>query len=177
MGQILAVCGMNGAGKTTFARAFARKIGCPFVDSEDLYFPDRSGDNPFAVQRGPEEIRALLEGLLRKEGRFVLASVRANFGVELRERLLGVILVETPRETRLKRMRQRDALRFGDKVAPGGEPFAQQEAFYRLAESRREDEAEQWVAGMTCPVLRVDGTKAVAENIAAAETWLDNFTA
>ena len=43
------ICGLNGAGKSTFGKALAEKLGCYFIDSEDLYFsPDirKKGKKP-----------------------------------------------------------------------------------------------------------------------------------
>ncbi len=36
--NIILVCGLNGVGKSTFAKALAKELGYRFVDIEDVYF-------------------------------------------------------------------------------------------------------------------------------------------
>ena len=46
-----------------------------------------------------------------------------------------------------------------------GDLFEQEEKFFRLVESRNEDAVEEWVKSLKCPVIRIDGTKPIDENI------------
>ncbi len=39
------------------------------------------------------------------------------------------------------------------------------EQWFKLVESRPENYAQEWLETMHCPVIRVDGTKSVCENI------------
>ena len=32
------ICGLNGCGKSTLGRQLAERLGCRFIDNEDLYF-------------------------------------------------------------------------------------------------------------------------------------------
>ena len=48
----------------------------------------------------------------------------------------------------------------------GGDLYEQEESFFQLVESRSEDFVESWVQTLNCPVIKVDGTKPLEENIA-----------
>ncbi|MDR2515112.1 MAG: hypothetical protein LBD02_07915 [Christensenellaceae bacterium] len=79
-----------------------------------------------------------------------------------------------PTETRLERVRAREAALFGQRLLPGGDlhenhlRFLAQVADYDGGEPpavcRRRD--EQSIARLRCPVLRVDGGKPIAESAA-----------
>jgi hypothetical protein len=47
----------------------------------------------------------------------------------------------------------------------GGDLYQQEEAFFRMAEARSEDYVEKWLKLVDCPILRVDGTKPIEENV------------
>lgn len=50
-------------------------------------------------------------------------------------------------------------------MLPGGDLYGQEERFFDFVKSRSEDTVEEWVQGLSCPVIRIDGTKPVEENI------------
>jgi len=74
------VCGLNGAGKSTFGRALAAELGCTFFDIEDFYFPERRASEPYAASLPREEVAERLAAALRANSAFVLASVTADYG-------------------------------------------------------------------------------------------------
>ena len=55
------ICGLNGAGKSTLGRLLAGRLGCAFIDSEDLWFPKTDGAYLFSGPRSEEEAVRLLE--------------------------------------------------------------------------------------------------------------------
>lgn len=54
---------------------------------------------------------------------------------------------------------------FGDRMLAGGDLYEQEERLFELVRSRAEDTVEKWVWSLTCPVMRIDGTMPVEENI------------
>jgi len=75
---------------------------------------------------------------------------------------------------RLARLRAREQERYGAAIAPGGPLHAKYEAF--IAWAARYDEAEpversralheHWLAGLPCPVVRLDGAASIEANVA-----------
>ncbi len=62
-------------------------------------------------------------------------------------------------------MKERSYQKFGDRMLPGGDLYEQEEAFFQKAAGRTERYVAEWVEPVDCPVIRVDGTKAVGANV------------
>ena len=179
----IAILGMNGAGKSTLAHALSKVTGFCEMDVEDFYFPEQRvsrlhaleqdtvietphlGDLPFSEPRSNAEVeRMLLESIPQNNG-FILAGVTLNFGPGILSRIDLAVELSTPLEIRLKRIENREIRRFGDRVLPGGDMYAQQADFRKMVETRDPDAASRSAANLHCPVLQLDGTRSTAENI------------
>ena len=57
-------------------------------------------------------------------------------------------------------------------MLPGGDLHESEKRFYDLIAARPEDYATRWLDRIDIPVLRVDGTKPVGENVALLTDWL-----
>lgn len=157
------ICGLNGSGKSTVGAALAEKLGRPFLDVEDLYFPKDDPSYLYAHARSGEEVTRLLEARIEREPRLVFASVRGDFGPSFLASLEYAVLLEVPRQTRLARVRERSYRKFGARMEPGGDLYEKEAAFFDMIAARPEDYAESWVRTLRCPVLRIDGARPVGE--------------
>ncbi len=166
------ICGMNGSGKSTLGRALALHLGWRFIDNEDLYFPKNAPAYMYSTQRTQAEVERLLLEAVSADDRFVFAAVRGNYGEAVLPYYQGAVLVETPKETRLQRVQARSLAKFGDRALPGGDLYESEKAFYDLISARPEDYATRWLDTLEIPVLQVDGTKPVEENISLMVEWL-----
>ena len=166
------VCGLNGSGKSTLGRALAESLGWRFIDSEDLYFPDAAADNKYASPRTEEQFLAYLAEALAQDDRFVYAAVKADHAPEIIARFTGAVLVETPRDVRLRRITERTLARSGARALPGGDLYDQEQRFYAKVSARPEDHTTRWLDAVNLPVLPVDGTQPVEENIRLIRHWL-----
>lgn len=170
MGIIL--CGLNGSGKSTLGRALAESLGWRFIDNEDLYFPKNDPAYLYAGQRTEEEVERLLLEEVQRDERYVFAAVRGNYGEAVLPYYKGAVLVETPREVRLKRVQERSYRKFGERALPGGDLYESEKGFFDLISARPEDYAARWLETVDIPVLRVDGTKPVEDNISLIQAWI-----
>ena len=168
----LIICGMNGSGKSTLGRALAESLGWRFIDNEDLYFPKDDPDYLFARQRTQEEVERLLLEELQRDDRFVFAAVKGNYGDAVLPYYRAAVMVEVPRELRLQRVQQRSLDKFGDRARPGGDLYEREKWFFDHISARTEDYAARWLETVEIPVLRVDGTRPVGENIAVIRRWM-----
>ena len=177
----IAIAGLNGAGKSTLAHALARELGYFEMDAEDDWFPEqsvsrrlaldgaplpRTGENgplPFSkpVSRSEAE-RGILEDMLRHPG-FVFASVRMDWGEAITSRIGIVFLLEAPLDERLRRIRSREERRFGPRVLPGGDMYAQQAAFRDTVAGRDMTEVTGSLARLPCPIVTIDAARPVPE--------------
>lgn len=94
----------------------------------------------------------------------MLASVRGDYACC--EGLFDcAVLIEVPRDLRLRRARERSFRRFGARMLPGGDLYEQEEAFFRSVASRDETLSESWCRSLRCPLIRVDGAAAPQDSL------------
>lgn len=168
------ICGMNGTGKSTLGRMLARRLNCEFIDNEDLYFAKKDAAYLFANPRSREEAIRILEERIARNDRFVFAAVQGDYGDKLIAALDCAVLIEAPKAVRMQRVRQRSYQKFGDRILAGGDLFERENAWFSLVESRPEDYAEKGLEGVSCPVLRVDGTLPIEENVEKILRFLES---
>lgn len=165
MGIGILVCGLNGSGKSTLGRALADKLGFYFIDNEYLFFDRSSNDEPYANPRSHENAIELLMANVNKNLNFVFAAVKGDYGKDIIPLYNYVIVIDTPKNVRLDRVRKRSYSKFGDRMLKGGDLYEQEENFFRFIESRENDYVDNWIETLSCVVLRIDGTKPIEENI------------
>lgn len=165
MGTGILICGLNGCGKSTIGKALAAKTGFHFIDNEDLFFSRSHPNDPYTNPRTRDEVERLLMDEVKKHPHFVFAAVKGDYGKAIIPFYQYAVLIEVPKQIRSLRIRNRSFQKFGNRMLSGGDLYQQEEAFFQLAASRQEDEVESWVRTLPCPVIRVDGTKPVAENV------------
>lgn len=173
MGTGILVCGLNGVGKSTLGRALAERLGFHFIDNEDLYFPKTDPDYPYAFGRSREEVEKLLFSEIAAHRDFVFTSVKGDYGDAAQPFFQYAVCIEVPRELRLQRVRNRSLQRFGSRMLPGGDLYQQEAGFQDFVASRPEDTVSKWMRQLSCPVIRVDGTRPIEENAARISCWLD----
>ena len=159
------VCGLNGAGKSTLGRALAESFGYRFIDVEDMYFPKTDPNYLYASPRTEDEFRALLKTEVTAYDKFVLASVKCSYDKVVTDRFDLAVLIDVPKQIRMARVRARSYEKFGERMLPGGDLYEIEESFFRKIDSRGEDLIENEIKCLSCPLIRVDGTKPIDENV------------
>ena len=165
MGIGIIVCGLNGSGKSTLGKALSEKLGFHFIDNENLYFSKTDPNYIYASPRSRDEVERLLMDEVRIHKNFVFAAVKGDYGKDIVPLYNYAILIDVPKEIRIQRVRNRAFQQFGDRMLKGGDLYEQEEAFFDLVNSRPEHYAEEWVQSLNCPVIRIDGTKPIEENV------------
>ena len=159
------VCGLNGAGKSTVGRTLADRLGYRFIDNEDLYFPKAGSSYEFSNPRSKEEVIRMLEGRIAQNDKFVFAAVRGDYGDKLISSLQTIVLIETPKSVRSRRVRDRSFRKFGDRILQGGDLYEKEERWFAVVDSRPEDYVTEWLEKVDRPVIRVDGTLPIEKNV------------
>lgn len=164
MGTGILICGLNGVGKSTLGKALAQKLNYYFIDNEELYFPKTAFYYSYASPRTREEVSKLLFNEVKAHENFVFTSVKGDYG-DCLSFFQYVVLIDVPKDIRIQRVKNRSFRKFGNRMLPGGDLHEQEESFFAFVKSRAENTVEEWVQSLSCPIIRVDGTKTIEENI------------
>ena len=159
------ICGLNGCGKSTLAKALAKALGAHYLDNETLYFSRTAEDDPYENPRSREEVERLLMEEVLAHPDFVFAAVRGDYGKDVMALYDYIVLIDVPKEIRAQRIKNRSFQKFGERMRPGGDMYEQEEAFFQMVGALDDEYVESWLRTMTCPVIRVDGTAPVEESI------------
>lgn len=165
MGMGIIICGLNGSGKSTLGKTLAEKLHFHFIDNEDLYFPKTDTNYTYAYPCSREEVETLLWEEIRTHKNFVFTSVKGDYGESNTPFFQYAILIEVPKDIRIQRVKNRSFRKFGERMLLGGDLHEQEEKFFDFVKSRPENTVEEWVRSLKCPVLRIDGTKPIENNV------------
>ncbi|MEM7428477.1 MAG: hypothetical protein AAF441_20490 [Pseudomonadota bacterium] len=164
------ILGASGSGVTTLGSAIAGELAFPHHDADDYYWLPTVP--PFTRKRAPADRIRLMREIFTRRADWVLSGSMISWGEEIHRLFDHVIFVTAPEEVRAERVLDRERRHFGaEAVAPGGWRHADTQAFVKwVAGYERGDRPgrslarhEAWLAGLSCPVLRVDGQKPVME--------------
>lgn len=179
----IAIFGLNGGGKSTLTHALAKKLGYFEMDVEDYYFPEQKssrqwslenddiietqhlGELPFSVPRTKKEVESAILRDIKVHPKFILAGVTMNWSDEILSQIKIAFWVQTPVEERVRRIKEREEKRFGKRVLSGGDMYEQQADFRKFVENRDATSVEETAKKLPCPIVILDGTIAVEENV------------
>lgn len=162
----IVICGGNGSGKTTLGRELSGVLNYKHMDIEDYYFPD--APIPYSKSRTREEVCELMLKDIKKYNNFIISAVNGDFGADINSRYELAVFLDVPLDIRLKRVKQRAYDKFGDRVLAGGDMYEQEQRFFKAVEKNYEKKTEwtkEWLKTLSCPVIHLDGTKPIEENI------------
>ena len=165
MGIGIMVCGLNGSGKSTIGKALADKLGFHFIDNEQLFFSRFSNDEPYINPRSHDEAINILMNEVHANPNFVFAAVKGDYGREIVPLYTHIVLIEVPKNIRMQRIRNRSYSKFGERMMAGGDLYEQEEQFFNFVEARSEDCSHNWAQTLSRPILKIDGTKPIEENV------------
>ena len=165
------ITGASGSGTTTLAKALRQRFGYIHLDSDDFFWEPT--DPPFVKKRPIEERQKLMLEEIEKAPKFVLSGSLTGWGDIFIPRFDLVVYVKTPTEVRIKRLKEREYHRFGDRILPNGDMYEDHQKFLKWAagyddgglEMRSALHHKQWLRLITCPVITVDGTRTTDENL------------
>jgi adenylate kinase family enzyme len=174
----LHVIGASGSGTTTLGRALATLWSVPHADADDYFWIPTAP--PFMEKRPVQARLDLMQALFLPRDAWVLSGSTVSWGDQLRPYLDAVVFLTLDQETRVERLRQREAARYGDAIAPGGSRADAHRAFIDWAcryddadfDGRSRVAHEEWLSTLSCPVLRLDGAARVEELTGAVEGWI-----
>lgn len=166
------IFGASGTGTSTLGRAVAEAWSVPFHDTDDYFW--HPTEPPYTQPRPKPERLALMQAMFLPRRTWVLSGSLMGWGEPVLPLLdLAVFLTLDP-TTRLHRLRQREANRFGPAaVASGGPYHAQFDAFLAWAAQYDHDDPafkgrnltrhRAFLTTLPCPVLELDAALPVPD--------------
>ena len=103
-----------------------------------------------------------------------MASVKGNFNKDIVSHFMCAVYIETPQETRIKRVYERSYNKFGERMLEGGDLYEKEKAFFDFVKSKAENTVEVWLSSVSCPIIRVDGTLPIENNAELIAEKLSN---
>lgn len=167
------ILGASGSGTSTLGAALARRLGVPHADSDGIYWLPT--DPPFTTPRPAEDRQTMLERRLPATGHWVFSGAATKWAASLETHYTLVVFLRLDPCIRMRRLRQREAARWGARIQPGGDMEVIHAAFIALADSydtagslrRGLVTHEAWLADQPAPVLRLDSARPVDELVKA----------
>jgi len=174
------VTGASGVGVTTLGRALADALAIPHHDTDDYYWLPTSP--PFMQKRDIADGLRLMHEVFLPRSDWVVSGSLDVWGAPVVPLFDLVVFIAVPADVRLKRLRDREVRRFGaEAIAPGGWRHQQTTEFLDWAshyddgtrEGRSLARHEAWLRTLACPVIRLDGTRPIAELASDAVKQID----
>lgn len=177
MSSKIHIMGAAGSGTSTLGNSLAEIQPHTHFDTDDYFWITK-----FTEQRPVLERKEMLRKDLLHEDRWILSGAVAGWGDCFMPYFELVIFLWIPSETRLARLQQREVKRYGNEALAGGSKYKQSQAFLEWAslydhagmEVRSKTLHEQWMAGLSCPVLRIEGDYSIEESVAKVNKYLNS---
>jgi adenylate kinase family enzyme len=168
----LHIMAASGAGTTTLGSMLAERLGLVHVDPDSIFW--MATDPPFTTRRTADERLAMLHRLLPVTGQWVFSGSASSWATSLEPFYDLIVFLRLDPAVRMRRLRQREAMRYGPRIDAGGDMAATSAEFLAWAnaydtaglEQRSLRAHEAWLASQTAPVLRLDSS-APSENLLA----------
>jgi len=174
----LLITGASGSGTTTLGGAVADHLAVPHADVDDYFWVPTSP--PYTTKRPVPDRLSLMEAIFAPRDSWVLSGSLVDWGGPVVRRLDAVVLLTLDPAVRLGRLTARETVRYGATIERGGLHAAAHREFLAWASGYDDPEFdgrsraghEAWLAGLACPVLRLDGQGPVASQVEAVARWL-----
>lgn len=181
MKQVIHLFGAAGSGTSTLGKYLSEQLGYFWMDTDDYMWEPT--DPRFTKSRPKEERVRLIKQDLDRVDHAVLSGSIADWGNELIPRFTLAIRVVTDTDTRIRRIKEREYGRFGDRILPGGDMYEQHQDFLRWASSyddgditmRSMKKHDEWQKQLKCPLLILSGSEKVETNYALVKRALERI--
>ena len=173
------ITGPSGSGRTTLGIKVAGLLGFPFFDVDD-YIWKADAKEPYTVMYSREEKISRLKDAIAPFENFVMAGSMSSFHEAFDSSFRMIVFLYADPGTREGRLRRRSCERFGERVLEGGDLWESNERFiagngrYETDGSPNLREQKEWISGLGCIKMELDGRDSVEKNAALiAGAWND----
>lgn len=164
------IIGPSGSGKTTLGRLVATELGYPYFDVDD-YIWRKDSEEPYTVMYSRDEKISRLSNDISQCHHFVMAGSMSSFHEAFDDKFEMMVLLYVNPDIRAERVNARAIERFGNRVLRGGDMYESHMKFleynrkYETDGSPNISEQREWMSGLPCKKMELDGTRDLAENV------------
>ncbi len=170
--------GASGTGTSSTAKILAAKLKCFHGDSDSYFWLPT--EPPFTRPRTYDEIQELLVPDLHRHPSFVLSGSFCGWGDVIIPHLQAVFLFVADTHVREQRIKEREIIRRGNLIEPGGPEYEKFNAFLQWSRgydtgdvSRTRKLHDEWMARLSCKTFLLETSRpqveVVNEVLAAVE--------
>lgn len=169
MTNIIHIVGASGAGTSTLGQALESEYGYKWLDTDGFFWMPT--DPPFVKSLPREQRVSLIAAAIEKYPKCVISGSLCGWGDVFIPKFDLVVFIDTPTDIRISRLQKREYERFGERIHAGGDMYGNHREFIEWAKTYDTAGADQrsralhegWFKQISCPLLRVDGTKSIDE--------------
>lgn len=163
------IFGASGVGSTSLGALVAARLQVPHLDVDDYYW--KRTDPPFTQKHSPEQRVASILADMQGHDSWVLSGSLVNWGKPLEGMFTLAVFLHLDPALRMERLRERERRRYGSRVHPTGDMYAQHQEFLEWAASydtaappiRSLALHEEWIEQLPCSTLKLNSAQPVEE--------------
>lgn len=167
------ITGASGSGKTFLGKRLSEVLNCNFVDTDDILWVWGQDVQPYTIAVSDEESCEILKKELLNNPSTVASGMFYPWSESLIDMFDLLIIVETSKEIRKKRIIDREFEMYGNRYKKGGDMYEQFNQFldwamtYDVSDDKlgSKKETDNWAKKFKCEILYIDGNKTIEEKI------------
>jgi len=165
------ILGASCAGSTTLGNALSSLLNIPYFDT-DSFFWEKSAV-PYTVKRDPLLRNELLKAELSPLENYIVGGSLVSWGEEWKQMFDLAVFLYLPQEIRMERLVKRELERYGNAIYDDPQrhqlflDFIEWASKYenRSFTGRNIGIHENWLNGLNCKVIKIEGDTTVAERL------------
>lgn len=167
------ITGASGSGKTFLGKKLSEVLNYNFVDTDDILWVWDEDVQPYTIAVSDEESCKILKQILLKKNSTIVSGMFYPWSESLIPMFDLLIIIETNKEIRKKRIIEREFEMYGNRFKKGGDMYEQFNQFldWAMSYDTSDDklgskrETDNWAKKFDCKVLYIDGSKPIGEKI------------
>jgi adenylate kinase family enzyme len=156
------ILGASGSGTTTLGVELSKEIDYSHFDTDDYFWIKT--DPPYTIKRPVEERIDLIRKDIKNNDRWILTGSLCGWGDIFIPYFDLVIYLRIPKEVRMKRLLEREKMRYGTKIEEGNVMHAAHREFMDWASKYDEGDLDirskrlhyKWLENLNCKILRIE---------------------
>lgn len=162
----IVLIGLNGAGKSTFGKYAAQKLGFDFFEIENYWF---RAAHQYRNPRSAEEVsQLLLNDISTSKKGFIIAGNISSLSSDLLPYISLIIYVDVEKDTRVARVIQRDLNIYGE-LKSDHPLYQERQDFLHFVKRRTADSLLNWMNQSNLPSMIINGNHSLENNLQIIE--------